>query len=62
MKVKYTIDRSESGSKKENAVKDIIRKLGSRATVRGSEIEVDTSYERDVADVLNRAGLKYSRR
>lgn len=62
MKVKYTLDRNASSSRKQDALTKVMRDMGSKVTISGDVIVVDDGYEeRKVADVLNREGVAYSR-
>jgi len=62
MKVKITLDRSASSSKKSGALQKIIRDLGSKATISGDVITVDEGHdERKVIDIVDREGVNYSR-
>jgi len=60
---KYAIDRSESSWKKDKAMQQVMHDLGSNATIRGDEIEVSNSYyESKVVQILEHAGVKYSKK
>jgi hypothetical protein len=61
MQVKFTLDRYASSSKKADAVTKINRTLGSKASISGDVIKVDSWDEGKVTDILGRAGLNYSR-
>ena len=59
--VKYVLDRNASSSRKQDAITKVHRELGSKVSVSGDTITVDSYDERKVADILNREGLSYSR-
>jgi hypothetical protein len=61
MQVKIIIDHNASSSKKSDALSKIIRELGSKATVSGDVIKVDTYDEGKVTKILSGASLNYSR-
>lgn len=61
MKVKITLGRNASSSTKSDVVAKIVRALGSKATVSGDFITVDSYDEKRVIDILNSKGIDYSR-
>jgi hypothetical protein len=61
MKIKFTLDRYASSSRKADVLAKIIRELGSKATVSGDVITVDNFDERKVVEILNRDGLDNTR-
>ena len=61
MKVKITMDRNASSSGKSSAVQKINRDLGSKTSISGDVITVDTSDEKKVLDILNRERVNYAR-
>ena len=61
MKVKYTIDRNESNSKRDYAIQKLMHELGGKVTVSDNEIQVDSYDESKVCDILNRSGVRYSK-
>jgi hypothetical protein len=62
MKVKLTLDRNESSSKKNDALAKVIRERGSKVTISGDVIVVDEGYEEGkVTEILNRNRVNYSR-
>ena len=62
MKVKITLDRNAVSTRKSDSLTQIIRVLGSRATISGDEITVeDGHYERQVIEILNREKVTYTR-
>ena len=61
MKVKITLDRNASSSSKTNSLTKIIRELGSKATVSGDMITVESGPdEKKVTDILRRERVNYS--
>jgi uncharacterized protein with von Willebrand factor type A (vWA) domain len=62
MKVKLTLDRQASSSKKNDALSKVMRAMGSNVTISGDVIVVaDGNDERKVVDVLNRENVGYAR-
>jgi len=62
MKVKITMDRGASSSRKSSAVAKINQDLGSKATISGDVITVDEgSDERKVIDIIDREDVPYAR-
>ena len=61
MKVQFTIDRSESSFKKTDAITRVNREMGSRASISGDVITVDSFDESKVVAILQRADVDYSR-
>jgi len=62
MKVKLTMDRNASSSKKSSAVQKINRDLGAKASIAGDVITVDSGNdEKKVIDILDREGVSYSK-
>lgn len=61
MKVKVKIDRSAPSSTKSDALSKIISELGSKPTISGDIIMVDSWDEGKVIEILKSAGLNYSR-
>ena len=62
MKVKLTLDRNASSSKKQDALSKVMREMGSRVTISGDVIVVDDGHEeRKVVDILNRDAVPYAR-
>jgi hypothetical protein len=62
MKVKLTMERHASSSKKASVVQKIHRDLGSKASIAGDVITVENgSDERKVIDILDREGVDYAR-
>lgn len=61
MQVKFTLDRNASSYKKTEAITKINRELGSKASISGDVITVDSYDERKVTDILSREGVNYSR-
>jgi hypothetical protein len=61
MKVKITLDRNAFSSSKTNALTKIIRDLGSKATVSGDTITVESGWdEKKVIDILCWERVNYS--
>jgi hypothetical protein len=61
-KVKITMDRSASSSRKSNAVAKINQELGSKVTISGDVITVDAGRDEDKAvEILNRESVNYAR-
>ena len=61
MKVKFTLDRNTSTSRKSDAVSKIASELRNKPTVSGDVITVDSYDERKVTDILSRVGINYAR-
>lgn len=62
MKVKITMERNASSYKKSSAVQKINRDLGSKASISGDVITVDSGTdEKKVIDILDREGVDYAR-
>lgn len=62
MKIKITLDKYSSSMVNTDALTTIIRELGSKATIKGNEIIVDSFDETKVVDILNRRGVtRYER-
>ena len=61
LKVKYTLDRLAPASRKSDAISRISRELGSKATISGEVIAIESWHEPKVAEILARVGIKYTR-
>ena len=61
MKIKFSMDRSTGSSSKFNAIQKIIQDLGSKATISGDVITVDSYDELKVATILKNNSVNYSR-
>ena len=61
MKVNFTLDRNAASGRKSDVVARVNRELGSKVTISGDVITVDSYDERRVVEILNHENLKYSR-
>lgn len=61
MKIRFTLDRGASPSKKSEVVTKVNRELGAKATIAGDVITVDQWDEQKVVAILNNLHVNYSR-
>ena len=61
MRIKFTLDRYASSSRKSEAVSKIASELGKKANISGDVISVDSWDERKVTEILARVGINYAR-